>query len=535
MQRIPETSLFAREATGLVREFGAWTAVLLTMCFMIGVGINFHSVQDLTKLGYSASLTWGMLILGVFTTISAVGFGMLSAMFPRSGSSYVATSRLIHPVLGFVQGFAGHFCSTTLSIGLIGYWAVWFIGFSLQAAGSAVANPGLVSVGTFLAAPAQRLWIGFLLVVLAWLSTSFGPRVYKVVQNTLFAVAALGFALVLLGLLFGPDPRTAWSASPLGAPGSPVHFASYEEIVQAAPKDVVTPPGIDWAATLRFMIIGLFIYGGYKGAMEVAGEVRNPRRNMLLAVGLGTLLVTVVYVVMTGVLYARMGEFVRAYVYVWHEKIALNGKTAPVEPMLPLFGAIMLSRHPILAVIAVVASSLWLLNTLLPQFITCSRMVFAWAMDRAIPERFAEVSSRFHTPIYADLVIFVVAVIGLLATHYNWWFATVAVAGLNLIDLIPTSLACIVAPYAAPELYLTSGNWRLGRVPAVTVLGFISLAFYVALSPFVYGELRDGGTFAVLGNTMYLVVPVLLWVAMYHYNLGRGINMLKTYQEIPPE
>ncbi|MDI6895305.1 MAG: hypothetical protein QME70_12040 [Bacillota bacterium] len=93
----------------------------------------------------------------------------------------------------------------------------------------------------------------------------------------------------------------------------------------------------------------------------------------------------------------------------------------------------------------------------------------------------------------------------------------------------------VVAPYAAPELYLTSGNWRLGRVPTITALGLVSPAFHVALSPFVYGELRDGGTFAILGNTMYLVVPVLLWIAMYHHNLGRGINMPKAYQEIPPE
>jgi len=119
--------LFAREATGLVREIGFMLGVIVILSHVVGLGWQKRVFQfsgpmplpnDMMPLGLPA-MFWAFLVCGIFVLITGYAAGYVTAAMPRSGGGYVTISRVIHPIVGYIAGWL-MFLAEAFSYGLIG-------------------------------------------------------------------------------------------------------------------------------------------------------------------------------------------------------------------------------------------------------------------------------------------------------------------------------------------------------------------------------------------------------------------------------
>jgi APA family basic amino acid/polyamine antiporter len=243
------------------REVGLMTCVALVTATMVGTGVYTSlgfQLQDL-RSGFSILVLWGL--GGLISLCGALSYAELSARIPRSGGEYTYLSEIYHPALGFMAA-----CVSLLA------------GFAAPIALSAMAF-GSYLHAAFPECP-ERL-SGVLAVVLITLLHLRSLEMSSVVQN---AATALKFLLVALFVVIGL--RAAFlhpQALSVLLPGS----GSFAEL--ARPTSGIA------------LLFVLYAYSGWNATTYLAGEVRRGRRAVGLSLVLGTLAVTMLYIVLNTV------------------------------------------------------------------------------------------------------------------------------------------------------------------------------------------------------------------------------------------
>jgi basic amino acid/polyamine antiporter, APA family len=172
------------------------------------------------------------------------------------------------------------------------------------------------------------------------------------------------------------------------------------------------------------------------------------------------------------------------------------------------------------------------------------RTVFAWAFDRLLPEKLADVGERRHSPVPAILtVMFLVTVMlvwSVLATTFQTWLALGVLAGVVCVWIV--SVAAFTFPERRPDLYQSSpANIKLGGIPVLKIvapLSFLVMAFLV-YDLFKYPALAIGTTShwwyvpVFMGATAAFGL-VVYYVAKY-VRRSQGVNVDLVYRELPPE
>lgn len=231
------------------------TAIAIVVANMVGVGV-FTSlgfqVIDIPS-GFPILLLW--FVGGVLSFCGAVCYGELAAMMPRSGGEYHLLSESYHPLMGFLSG-----------------WISVTVGF-----GAPIAAAGLAFgeyMGAITGSGRGELYAAFL-VILVTLVHLRGVRTASQFQviftsGKVFLILLLSFSAFLIGKSQG--------VSFLPQPGD---------------LDLIFQPA--FAISLFWV---MYAYSGWNAAAYVAGEVRNPGRNVPLALVLGTGIVTVLYLML---------------------------------------------------------------------------------------------------------------------------------------------------------------------------------------------------------------------------------------------
>ena len=106
-----EKTLFARKATGLVREVGFVTAVILAIANVVGLGWQKRVFQSIGAESVMPSeffhgihpMIMAFFLVGILMLLSIYTFMVLSAAMPRSGGGYVFMSRILNPGFAFVE------------------------------------------------------------------------------------------------------------------------------------------------------------------------------------------------------------------------------------------------------------------------------------------------------------------------------------------------------------------------------------------------------------------------------------------------
>ncbi|MBK5295557.1 MAG: amino acid permease [Vicinamibacteria bacterium] len=281
------------DATALDTEFkrglGLFDATMVVVGSMIGSGIFIVSADIARLVGSPAWLLAAWLVTGVLTLAAALSYGELAAMMPRAGGQYIYLREAFSPLWGFLYGWTLFLVIQTGTIAAVGVAFARFLGVLWPAVAEDhyLIAPLHLSTGYALSLSTAQLIAIALIALLTWTNTR-GIDYGRIIQNV-FTVAKTGalIALVGVGLALG------WNADAVSA-----NFGDLW--TPRGQVDVV--PGLS-AATAFGLFVGLcvaqtgslFSSDAWNNITFTAGEVKEPRRNLPLALAMGTGLVTALY------------------------------------------------------------------------------------------------------------------------------------------------------------------------------------------------------------------------------------------------
>jgi APA family basic amino acid/polyamine antiporter len=272
----------ALDQNEMKRELGLLDATLLVAGSMIGSGI-FIVAADITRnVGSAGWLIAVWLITGLMTLIAAVSYGELSAMFPKAGGQYVYLKEAYNPLVGFLYGWSFFAVIQTGTIAAVG---VAFSKFTAYLWPQVSEDLILFTMGSVKISAAQVLAIG-IIILLTYINTK-GVKGGKMIQTSFTLTKLLSlFGLIIFGfIVMKPEIWTsnwenAWSMQKLNPDGT------FQSLTIAAALGAVAAA----------MVGSIFSSDAWNNVTFIAGEVRNPKRNIGLSLFLGTMIVTIVYV-----------------------------------------------------------------------------------------------------------------------------------------------------------------------------------------------------------------------------------------------
>ena len=280
---IPEHAGEFRKALGL------FDSVMIVSGIMVGSGIFIVSAEISRQVGSAGWLLVAWIITGVLTVSGALCYGELAAMMPAAGGMYVYLREALSPIVGFLYGWT---LLTVIQTGTIAAVAIAFARFA------GVAFP-VISESNYLVAPINLLpgyavslstaqALALCVILLIAVVNCRGVRWGKLIQNV-FTVAKLLGMVLLLGLgafaffrspsIFHLNFADAWHPHNTVPIGHTSIYTAFGMIVALC----VSQTG------------SLFSADSWHDITFVAGEVRNPKRNLPLSLALGTSLVIVLY------------------------------------------------------------------------------------------------------------------------------------------------------------------------------------------------------------------------------------------------
>lgn len=236
------------------RRLGLASAVFLVVASMIGAGVFTSSGFALASLGTPGRVLAAWALGGVVAACGALSYGALARALPESGGEYTFLARTLHPAAGFVAGW-------------ISLWA----GFTSPIALAALGLAAYLGAGRELGFDPR--WIGSGVIALAALLHGIRLSPGVVAQNVV-VVAKLAGLVVFAGL--------GLAALPERAPSAPLVPFQLGELAVS-------------------MVWISLAYSGWNAAVYLGGEVRDPERNLPRALLLGTLVVTLLYLVLNAV------------------------------------------------------------------------------------------------------------------------------------------------------------------------------------------------------------------------------------------
>ena len=287
-----------------VKGLGLTSATTLVMGSMIGSGIFIVSAEIARLVDSPALLIAAWVVTGFMTITGALAYGELAAMMPHAGGQYVYLRESLGPLWGFLYGWTMYLVIQTGTIAAVGVAFGKFLGVFFPSISSTnwiwhIAHVPPIPIGPMVLGNmdvglnTQNL-MAILIVVFLSVLNIFGVKTGAAVQNVFtFAKTAALLGLVLLGIFVGRNAQAI--AANFGA-----NFWRNAGWSALHPVQVGVGGPIALVGTLTVVAVAqvgsLFSADAWNNVTFTAGEVRNPQRNLPLALALGTGAVILLYV-----------------------------------------------------------------------------------------------------------------------------------------------------------------------------------------------------------------------------------------------
>ena len=267
-------------------SLGLLDATMIVAGSMIGSGIFIVSADITRNVGSAGWLIAVWLITGFMTLTAALSYGELSAMFPKAGGQYVYLKEAYNPLAGFLYGWSFFAVIQTATIAAVGVAFSKFAGYFVPALELNDSNVLFQIVGLKIYT-AQVVSI-LLIVFLTWINTG-GIKSGKVIQTVFTVIKLLSlFGLIFFGFLLAAKTEI-WNANWQDAWGMKTRNADGSILGGVAGSAVL-------GAIAASMVGSIFSSDAWNNVTFIAGEVKNPKRNIGLSLFFGTLIVTLIYV-----------------------------------------------------------------------------------------------------------------------------------------------------------------------------------------------------------------------------------------------
>ena len=416
--------------TELARRLSLFDSTAIVVGIMIGGGI-FLVPNLVARSLPSASAIMGVWVAaGVISFIGALACAELGTAFPFTGGQYVFLREAYGPLAAFLCG-----------------WSFFTVARSAQVAWLSVVFSIYVSYFAPLPPPVQKLLSLAALGLFTWVNYR-GVKLGALVQNSFTVAKVVGILIIICAAML------------LGSRAS--HYAA------------VNAPGISLSSFGVALIACLLSYDGWVQLSFVAGEIRNPRRNVVRALMLGTLGVTAIYL-LANLAYLRVLTI---------PQIAATDHVG-ADAAARVLGS---AGATVVSLIILVS----ILGTLNGCFLTIPRVFFAQAADGLFFRRFADIHPAYGTPGFAILALGGWSAVLVLSGSYEslidyalfgiWVFYGLMIAAVIVLRRARPDLP---RPYRmwgyplTPIVFLAVTLWFLGNmlvtrpVPALAGLGLM--------------------------------------------------------------
>jgi amino acid transporter len=528
-------ALFLRNATGLVRGWNVRDsliyAVLSTNFVTLGLftftyaGPSFPTGQLLTSVVISAILVSFLVVAytGLITTI------------PRAGGDYVWQTRILGSGVGFV--FA-----------VTGWWFILWLWAPIY--GNILAIQFFEPLWATLGSPSGAAWFGtdngifvvsLITIVLAGILVSIGMAGYARIQKWCIYGGLLGFAVIVVLLLINSHADFIASFNQESSKLFGVNHA-YAATNAAAIKAGYHAPAMGFGPlgptlllvpNMMFFILwpnwGASLYGEIRGA----SDFKRVFRGMFFGLWITTALVVIFFLLMAKTFGWNFYQNANAAFF--------NGAfPLPVWPY-PFMFVGWLVHNTAFQVILILVMSLWFFGWVGTLFLSSTRVIFAAAFDRVLPDRAAEVSEKRKVPLYS-LILMLLPAVGLSAIYaYSTSFRTYTLDATLVIAVtyLFSAIAVVLLPFVKKDLWRASpaSKVKLLGVPIVPVsgvitillLGFCLIAWLVNDNYFV-----NNPSSLIFMGAMY-VLAIVLYVVARVVRRRQGIDLGLINKEIPVE
>ncbi|MCE7859590.1 MAG: APC family permease, partial [Chloroflexi bacterium CFX2] len=386
-----------------------------------------------------------------------------------------------------------------------------------------------------------------------------GMKTYARIQKFSFYGGMLGL-LIVIALLLGGTPE-AFKAG-LEANASSMFGVSgvYDATVELGTAAGAVTPFAGGSLAVVFLVIPYMVFFNLwpNWGATLYGEVRGAtdfKRNMSgmgWALGITTLLgIVLLFAISKSVgweFYVQSGAAWWNYAWGFTDV----APAFPVWPYPALFAAF-LTTNKVVQFLVVALMSLWWFGWCATVFLSSTRVIFAAAFDRLLPESVAKLDERTGTPVNALLLMIVPSILVAYLFNYNIAnFASLTLCSTLVIAVtfLGTTISAILLPYVKPDLYKASpiAKYNIFGIPMITVAGLIFGGFLVyllyqwildpnALYGIGYSINEAGyknGTSLIFMGVNYLLAAII-YFGFKSYRMSKGIDLNKVQAEIPVE
>jgi basic amino acid/polyamine antiporter, APA family len=541
-------TLFLRKATGLVKGWSKFDAFVYSFLSVNLITLGLYGALTFAPFFPDGQVLPAVLITGVLVTFLVITYASLIAVMPRAGGDYVWQSRVLGGGLAFILAVTGwwfilwHWAPIYGNILAIQFFQPLFAVLKLKIGFIDAAWWG-THTGVFV--------VSLITIVLAGLLVSLGMEGYAKVQKYCFWGGMIGVGIIFLVLLFGSKSgfQSAFNqetANLFGAKGD-VYTKTITDSVNfgyAPPGLKLTPffgPSLLLIPLLVFYLLwpnwGATLYGEVRGA----SDFRRVRNGMFWGLW-GTVILSVLFFLLVA---KTMGfNFYLAANSNWANwYYAVEGAPTPVGQIWPY--PVMLTgfylHNQLFQVLLILIFSLWFIGWAGTLFLSSTRVIFAAAFDRILPEWAAKVSEKRHVPVNALALMLIPSVVVSWLYAYNSTFlkATLDATLVIAVTFLGSAIAASILPWRRKTLYENSpiARYKIGGVPLISAAGVLTAGFIGWL---LY-HWWTNDTYGINNSTSlrYLLIlygmAAVIYLIAYVVRRGQGVNFRAIHAEIPVE
>jgi basic amino acid/polyamine antiporter, APA family len=527
-----ETVIFARKASGLVRELSWFDVLIITFAGPAASGMTYYAVK-IPGIYPGGNTVLAFFLGGLIWALPVFLIAVYASSFPRSGAMYVVISRAVHPIVGFLPNWLW-VISSGFTAGFLNYLGLNLVSAALQTAGLMGNNSSLTGAGNWIANGVwNRLWMSIVMTVLVWVLELQGmDRLKWFIRVVIFV--PFGVTIASMILFFVTKGTHTWDA---------VYGAGMHDAVSAlAQKDGIAAATLSPGAAISGMFLAVFwAYSALEAISFVGSEVKSPRSSFMRGMSAGFCVVMVLYLLNAWAPGVSFGShFIRDYSWLYNnhfDDLAKTLKSTPAVPSIPFYAGIS-SGTPWVAVVLACGFYIWYVKTSVICWMGAVRGVFAMAFDRQMPLGLTKVSKR-GVPTTSSHLIGIAAIIGCFIGLGDAKGAGAAEASLAIMDFTglffiwAVGLAGLFLPFTRPDLFEKSTfQYKWGGIPVMAIFGFLVLGIGWYIN-FVVG-LELATTISQLGMAALIAIGMGIVALMYQKNRKDGIDPNNIYATIPP-
>jgi len=529
-------TLFLRKATGLVRGWSVRDSMIYAVLATNFVTLGLYEFTFAGPAFPGGQLITSILISAVLVSFLVVAYTGLIVTIPRAGGDYVWQTRILGSGIGFVMAATGWWF-------ILWLWApIYGNILSVQLFQPLWATLGSPSGAAWFASKNGIFVVCLLTIAVAGVLVSIGMAGYARIQKWCFAGGLVAFAVIAVLLLVNSHASFVSSFN-LEAHKLFGVSNAYHATNAAAAKAGYTTSSLGFTPlggqTLLLVPAMMFFILWPNWGSTLYGEIRGASDFKRVFTGMfAGLWITVILTIIFLLLVAKT--------FGWGFYQNLNSLDYNLTPQFgiwpyPFMFAGWLVHNTAIQVILILALSLWFFGWVGTLFLSSTRVIFAAAFDRVLPDRAAEVSEKRKVPLYS-LVLMLLPAVGLSAVYaYSTTFrnytldATLVIA----VTYFFSAIAVVILPWRKPDLWRASpaSKIKIFGVQIVPVAGWVTI---LLLGFDLWKWLTNSLYFVNNKSSLYFmgamyVLAIVLYVVARLVRSRQGIDLGLINKEIPVE